>query len=129
MPNRKGILFFAVSEIIIGGLSLILTSLPLLTGTSAKPWNVLVFILITSSISLALGLGLLFKFKYARKFLLFFSGWVILSKILVLAGLITLNGALETTIAPNVKNIISIIYHGSLIVYFLCPSVKNEFSL
>jgi uncharacterized protein YybS (DUF2232 family) len=128
MSKRKGVLFFAASEIIIGGLTLAATSFSLLLGISSKPSNVLVFVITSSFISLFLGVGILLRLKYARKFLLFFSGWVILSKVFLFMGLITLNGAMETAIAPSIKNIISIAYHSLLIVYFLRPSVRSEFT-
>lgn len=128
MSKRKGVLFFALTEVIIGSLTLTTTSLSLLLGFSSKPSNVITFVITSSFISLFLGIGLLLRLTYARKLLLFFSGWVILSKIFLFMGLITLNGAMETTIAPHIKNIISIVYHGSLIVYFLRPSVRSEFT-
>ncbi len=128
MNRRLPILFFGLIEISIGTITLstVLTSVVL--NISAKPPAVLVFVLLTASISLLLGVGLLLKNKSCYDLLIFFSYFIVLSKILIFAGIITLNAALETTIPQPLKNLTSIIYHCALIASLRAPAVKKEFA-
>jgi uncharacterized protein YybS (DUF2232 family) len=127
MKPKQGIFLFGLIEIGIGTITLAAIGRNILTGFLPKPPNVLAFVIISSLISICLGAGILLKWPYARKFLLFFAGWVILSKILIFAGIIVLCCELETSIAPDVKNIISILYHGTVIAYFHSRAIKAEF--
>ncbi|MFH0877795.1 MAG: hypothetical protein V1863_06210 [Candidatus Omnitrophota bacterium] len=127
MRTKKGILLFGLVEIAIGTITLTAVLQSHIAHTSLKPLNVFAFVLVSSLISLALGSGILLRLPYARKWLMFFAGWVILSKVLIFARIITLNGALETTVSPDLKNIISIIYHALVMLYFHRPSVKARF--
>jgi len=77
-----------------------------MSHTSVKPVNVLVFVVVSSLLSVSLGAGVLMRRRYARKLLMFFAGWIVLSKILTFGGIITLNGSLETTMPAGLKNII-----------------------
>lgn len=127
MRPLKGIIFFGFTEIAIGMATLEAIITTLITHTSTKPQNVLTFVAISSLISTSLGIGVLLRSHYFRKLIMFFSGWIILSKVLIFGGIITLNGALETAIAPLFKNIISIIYHLAIMLYFHQPQIKREF--
>jgi hypothetical protein len=102
-------------------------ALSLTEGKSTKPPEVLIFVLITAMISMGLGLGILRYNVGCYRTLIFFSLIVILSKILIFANIITLNGALETTVPSSLKNIISLIYHSLLMFYFTRRSVKQHF--
>jgi hypothetical protein len=124
---KQGIQIFGLTEIAIGTITLLAIVVSLVKGTSAKPPNVLTFVIISSLISVALGAGVLLKEKHSRKLLIFFAGWVILSKILIYAKIMTLCCSLETTISSNLKNLISIAYHSILILYFHHRSIKAEF--
>ena len=126
MKPKQGIVLFGLIEIGIGTATLALILQSLLTGTLPKPPNVLTFVIISSLISILLGAGLLLKCPYSRKLLIFFAGWVILSKILIFSGIIVLCCDLETTIAPDVKNLISVFYHVLIILYFHSRPVKAE---
>lgn len=127
MKPKHGIFLIGLIEIVIGSLTLGSLIKPLLSGLLPKPFNVFVFVLTSSLISVCLGVGLLLRWHYARKLLMFFAGFVILSKILVFGGIIALCCALETTIAPDVKNAISIVYHFFVILYLHQTALKKEF--
>ena len=124
---QKGILAFSLSEIVLGGLTFITTFSTALTGLSQKPVNVMLFVLLSSTISFSLGIGLLCRRHYARKFMVFFSGWIIMSKILVFTGIIALNGALVPADSVVLINTISIIYHAAALAFFHHPRIKAVF--
>jgi hypothetical protein len=124
---KKFIPIFGLTEIAIGTATFIAVTQSLNTGISAKPPNVLGFVVLSSLISASLGAGVLLRREYSRKLFIFFAGWIILSKILIFTNIITLNGALETTVPLNLKNTISSIYHLLAIFYFHHPAIKTEF--
>ena len=126
MP-KKCIFLFAFTEIVIGAVTLATTVTGWTTHASIKPLNVLLFVVISALISVSLGIGILLRWRYARKLLIFFAGWIILSKILIFAKILILCCELETTVSANLKNIISVVYHAMLIFYFHHPSIKKEF--
>ena len=66
--------------------------------------------------------------KLAHNLLLYFASVVVLSKILIFANIINLNGALETTIPSFVKNGISICYHSFIMYYLYKPDIKKIFN-
>ena len=127
MNRRRGIIIFGIVEILIGLITLTAVIVSLIQGKSTKPFEALAFVLITAVISLIVGLGILRYNRYCYNALLYFSSIIILSKILIFAKIITLNGALETTIPDSFKNIISILYHSLLIFYFTRKSIKEKF--
>lgn len=119
------VLAFGVSEIAIGSIALFALLLSLLLHTSTKPPGVAVFVVTTAVISAGLGIGLLRHSLACYNLLIFFSQVIIISKIAIFLKVISLNGALETTIPADIKNIISIVYHGILILY-LRSSLKKQ---
>ena len=127
MRSKQATFLFGLIEISIGTITLAVIIQNLVVGILTKPLNVLIFVIASSVLSISLGAGIILRWKYARKLLLFFAGWIILSKILIFSGIIILNGALETTVPPHVKNIISILYHLAIILYFHQPAIKTEF--
>ncbi|MDP3143680.1 MAG: hypothetical protein Q8N14_07115 [Candidatus Omnitrophota bacterium] len=124
-PN--GVLIFGVTKIAIGSVTLIAILTSLAFSISQKPNNVLTFVVTTSIISIALGIGILNHKLSAYYALLFFAVVIILSKILVFAKIISLHGALETKLSEPVKNIISFMYHGAVLIYFNLKNVKEKF--
>ena len=115
MKFKAGIVFFGITEILIGCITLAAVSLSLFQGKSTKPLEVLIFVIITSLVSFGLGIGILKHNLQSYHLLLFFATVIILSKILIFAKIMHLSGELETVIPADVKNIISIFYHGILI--------------
>ncbi len=128
MPKHKGILLFSLTEIGIGIATLGSILYNYFAHGYLKPINVLAFVTISSLISIGLGFGILKRLHLARKLLMFFAGWIVLSKILVFGGIIRLCCDLETSVPPEIKNIFSVAYHLGLICYFLQPRVKKEFT-
>ena len=123
----KGLLGFALIEIAVGLITILGVSLSIILQFNTKPTNILAFVYITSLLSLWLGTGLLnFNIK-SYELLTFLAGVVILSKVLIFAGIIYLDGALETKIPSNFKNIISVVYHAALLFYLNQGSVKKLF--
>lgn len=124
---NRGIILFGIVEISIGLITLVAVISSLISRSSTKPLEVLIFVLTTSIISLGLGIGILRRSLASYHLLLFFVTIIILSKILIFAKIISLSGALETNISPAMKNTISIVYHSLLIWYFTRPSVRKQF--
>jgi len=131
-----GILFFGIAEIFIGGLtfSFFLGNLfiaAMFTSRaavfSAVPLNVFLFIVTTSIISFGLGIGVLTSNRHARHMILFFAAMIILSKILIFAGIISLRGELVSRVSEPLRNILSIIYHAAILVYFNSKTVRERF--
>lgn len=122
-----GIIIFGLIEIALGSITLIAVAISLILGRSTKPLEVLIFVLTTAVVSFSLGIGVLKRNLTSYHLLIFLASVIILSKILIFANIITLSGALETSIPQPSKNILSIIYHGSLIWYFSLPSVRKQF--
>ena len=125
--KSKLINIFAVTEIFIGGITLISVTTSLILANSTKPLNVLVFVIITSLISFLLGIGLLMRNPQAYYIILYFSITIIISKILIFAKIISLNGALETSLPAPVKNIVSLLYHSLILVVFNLKNIRKEF--
>ncbi len=127
MKNRQIISIIGAIEILIGGITLLVTLATSLLGVSHKSINVLVFVLLTSILSTLIGIGLLKSNRLAYQALLYFSSVIILSKILIFFGIMELNGAMETQIPSSFKNIISIIYHSAVIYFLTHHSIREVF--
>lgn len=127
MKRRPGILLFALIEILIGAITLSAILLGLARGESAKPPGVLIFVLISCGLSILLGVGIIKYNLRSYYLLLYFSSMIILSKVLIFSGIITLSGAMESSIPSHLKNAVSILYHGALILYFTRKPVRMAF--
>ena len=124
---RLGIILIALTEILFGGITLIAVLASLILSKSTKPLEVLIFVLATSLTSFILGIGLFRKNRSAYRLLIFLSLVIAFSKILIFTKIISLSGALETTIPSDTKNLISIIYHSLVIFYLTRKPVKAIF--
>ncbi len=125
--NKKIISAIAYIEMIISVVTVIGLSAAIAMGEQHKPCNVFVFVLVTAWVSFGIGLGILLYKEWARLVLVFFSGCIIVIKILIFAGLVRFNGEIITAVPADVKNLISIGYHLFIVVYFTRLSVKKEF--
>ncbi len=117
MTKDKVILAIALTEILIGCVSLFSNILSLYLGGNIKTLNVFLFVTAAATVSLSLGLGLLNRRKAACQLLIYFSSVIILSKILIFAGIIRLDWTLEASMPAEWKNILSLIYHSFVILY------------
>jgi len=128
MQKNNIITAIALIEILIGSLTFLATFCAVVFSYCTKTPNILAFVFATSLTSTWIGVGLLRFQKTAHRLLVYFSSVVFLSKLLLLSNIITLNGALETSISPDVKNIVSLFYHGFLVVYLSQRGVKKLFN-
>lgn len=124
--NRFVIQGVGVVEVLIGltiSLSFIIASL---IEPPGRPKTVYGFVVVTSLISIVIGIGLLKRKKWGRKFLIFFAGYVIITKFLLVSNLVKFTGNTITFISVNAKDILSLIYHIGVLVVFNLKSIKND---
>lgn len=127
MQIRNVIRNIAYIELLIG-LSTItgLMASPVLS-LPEKPANVFVFVLVSAVISTIIGLGILIHRPWARTLLVFFSGYIIITKILIFAGLLYFSGEMVTFVPAAVKNLVSVGYHSFVFVFFTRLDTKTYF--
>ncbi len=125
MINRYTIKTIAIIELMIGFGTLSGIAWYTHLALQAKPMNVLVFVTAAAAASAILGMGLFEKRKWAATLLVFFSGYIILNKAMIAGGLLHFNGEIITSIPLDIKNLVSILYHSSLILFLARPSVRN----
>ena len=125
----KGIEIFALIEICIGCSAFFATATSVFMGTSTKPLNVLIFVITASLISFSIGVGLLFKKTLAAQLLLYFAFSILLTKILIFAKIIYLEGSLVASIPEPLKDSISAVYHAIAFWYFNRTNIKSEFKI
>ena len=128
MGHGRGIKYFAYTEIILGIVSLFCTTFCLLNNQPAYPATAAIFLVATALISISLGIGILNYNRQSYYLLIFFSGVVALSKILIFSNVISLNLTITFRVTPRVSNATSLIYHSLLIFYFTRKSVIDIFS-
>ena len=127
MVIKRIIRAIAFIELLIG-LSTIFSLITfILLSIVIKPFNVYIFVMISSVISTILGIGILKYKEQARILLVFFSGYVILTKILVFSNLLQLCCDIIVFIPSYFKNSTSIIYHTFIILFFTQKNVKKYF--
>lgn len=116
---------FAIIEILIGvtiSLSFIITSL---ISPPGRPKSVYWFVIITSVISIVIGAGL-FKYKrWARIMLIFFAGYVAISKPLLFTNLVKFTGNTIEFMPTNLKDIFSFLYHCIILGVFNLKDIKK----
>lgn len=93
-----------------------------------KPLGVFIFVMISSVISATIGFGILKYRKWARILLVFFSGYVILLKILLSLGVVHFTGEIITSFPAGLKDSISSFYHLFLIFFFCNVKVTKRFA-
>lgn len=125
MHHYRTVLIIGIAEIVIGSVTVLFNLMAWSLAASTKSPNVLIFVVTTGIISILIGFGVLNFKKLAYQLLLYFSSVIILSKLLIFAGILQLNGALETTIPAPLKNMVSIVYHGFVIVYLSKRGIKE----
>lgn len=129
MKNYRVILIIGIIEILIGSITLVSNFASLLLSANPKPPNVLFFVFVAACVSTLLGVGILKFNKAAYELLLFFSFAVLFSKVLILMGVLELNGALETTVPGPVKSVCSIAYHAFIIYFLREEDIKKVFHI
>ena len=127
MSPYRPILIIGIIEIFIGTSTLLVNLFTLALSINQKTPNVLLFIGVTGILSTLLGIGLLKFMKMAYALLIYFSSIIIISKVLLLMGIIQLNGEFETAIPSSLKSCVSIVYHAFVIFYLMKKEVKAVF--
>ncbi len=117
----------AFTEVLIGALTVISSVFFLLAGASQKPLNVLVFVLVTSTLSLLMGLGLYARNDLIRRALIFFSGYIALTKVMMFMGLFSFSGEVLSTFPTGFKNALSAAYHLFVMIFLASPGVRSMF--
>ena len=119
----------AATELLIGMVTITGLFLSPAASFPEKPLNVFVFVLATAITSSAIGLGIFKRWRWAWLLLVFFSGYIVLTKALLLSGLMIFTGEIITFIPMDVKNFISIGYHGFIVAYFTGRRIRNQFQV
>ena len=117
----------AITKFLIGLLTLLGLITYFLLFISKKPLNVFAFILISSLLSILIGIGLFYRKEWARKTLIFFSGYIVPNKITISSNPLHFIGEIITCIPSGFKNFISILYHNFIIILFSRYSIKRCF--
>jgi hypothetical protein len=125
--HKAAIKVIAFLELIIGLTTLISLTALYLLSISTKPLNVFIFVLVSSIISIIIGLGLLAHKNWAREVLLFFSMYIVFTKILIFSNLLQFKGEIITFIPGLTKNIVSFLYHSFILLFFNQGKVKQIF--
>ena len=126
---KRSWVIFAIGfiEVAIGTIALATEFLRLFSDRLAQPFPVHVFILTTAITSLVLGIGIIRRNYTAYKYIVIFSGIIILSKVLAFFQIISISTALAIFINQPHINLLSVVYHSCLILYFYRPSMHKEF--
>ncbi len=124
---RNIINLIAFIEIAIGTATMSGLIASVIFALPKKPANIFMFVFISAVISASLGVGLFFKRNWPRRLLIFFSGWVILTKILVFMGILHFSGELLVVVLNPVKNAFSIIYHATIVFLLNQKAFKDYF--
>ena len=128
MLTKRLIKAIGCIEVLIGLTTVIGLVTYAFMSISTKPLNVFVFVLVTAAASFTLGLGLLNHQPWARTLLVFFSGYIVLTKAMIAFDLLRFNGEIVTSIPAGVKNATSVLYHGFIIWFLSRRPVKKLFS-
>ena len=95
-----------------------------LGGSHKKPENVYFFVVIASLAAITLGTGLIMDKRWARQLLVFFSGYIVLTKMMIYLGLMSMEGSLITFPPRAIIDAISSTYH--ILVIFLLTLFYNR---
>jgi len=124
--NRMIIRAIAIMEILLGAVissSFIVASVAAPLG---RPKIVYGFVIVASLISIVIGVGLFQYRNWGRKTLIFFAGYVILTKFLIVSHLIIFTGNTVEFVSVDVKDITSLMYHTGILIVLNLKSIKRE---
>jgi hypothetical protein len=128
MIAKKIIRTIAITELAIGASTILGLVVSTIFFSSKKSPNVFMFVLMSATASSLIGIGLLRHKHWARMVLVFFSGYIVLTKILIFADLLHFNGEIITLIPASLKNYISIAYHCFVVLFFTRRTTKTHFA-
>ena len=127
MHQKTVIKIIGLAELLIAFIALVSFAVCFLFSTLRKPPNVFAFVVISNAISILLGVGMLCYREWARVALIFFSGYIIITKLLIFSQLLHFSGEILVFMPEELKNVISIVYHSFLILALRNPAVKTYF--
>jgi len=126
--KRSWVIFaFGFIEIAIGVIALAAEFFRLFSEGLPQPFSVRIFVITAAVISLILGVGIIRRNFTAYRYLIVFSGIVVLSKVLAFFRIITISTALGNSLHQPHLNFVSVVYHSCLILYFYRSSMRKEF--
>ena len=128
MKHNRITLAIGITEVLIGGITWLVTISSLAFSFNHKPGNVLAYVLITATMSTLLGIGILKFNRHAVNLLVYFSSVIVLTKLLMITDIIYLNNAFQTFVPPLVNNLVSLAYHAFLIYYFTRSKARHKFA-
>ncbi|MCG3176728.1 MAG: hypothetical protein MOGMAGMI_01689 [Candidatus Omnitrophica bacterium] len=118
------IYLIAIIECLIGLVTVV--ALALYPGPP-KPPAVSLFVFIAAAVSFTIGLGLFYQDERARRWLVYFSGYICLEKLLIFMGVLTLNGQVLPAAWSLPKDALSFTYHAILVALLSRPSMTAFF--
>ena len=127
MRNKLIIKIIAYIELLLGISTFLGSVIYALLSVSQKSLSVFIFVIVSSIISIVIGLGLLIRRKWAKRILIFFSGYIIMTKIFIFAGLLQFTGEMINIVHVDLKNFISGMYHTAVILFLSRKTVRKEF--
>ncbi len=125
--NEAIIALFGCIEVIFGLVTIIALLEAKLFFGIAKPPPAAAFVLLTAIISFSLGCGILLRKLWARKLLMFFAGYIILTKVFILLGVLILSPPFLPLVSSNTRAGISVFYHLLIILFFNKEDVRAYF--
>ncbi|MFH1753301.1 MAG: hypothetical protein ABH875_03865 [Candidatus Omnitrophota bacterium] len=113
-------------ELLLGLMTILFVILFDLFSVVEKPTGVFIFVIASATMSSLLGYGILNHRRWARILILFFSGYVIMLKILLYLDVIRFTGEI-LKIPTYLRDTSSIMYHIFIILFFTDRRVASKF--
>ena len=114
-------------ELLIGLTTILFVILFDLFSIVEKPLGVFIFVMISAVLSTTIGFGILRYRRWARILIIFFSGYVICLKVLIYLNIVYFTGEILKVVPSDLKNIVSFLYHLSVIIFFTNKKVITRF--
>ncbi len=107
-----------IIEFLIGIITIYACVVALEMNFYAKPLSVTIFVIGSSLASIFLGINLLRLKRFAIKLMVIFSFYILVTKVLIFAGLLVFTGDIQSFMPIATKDTISFIYHLVALVFF-----------
>ncbi len=98
-----------------------------LMGASEKSVGVVVFVLMAAVVSSGIGVGLLLFREAARQWTIYFSGYIVLEKLMIFLGMLSLNGKVIPDVLGVPVDWVSLVYHLFLLFFLSRRPVRIFF--
>lgn len=123
----KIIRLIGLTECLIGLATLIGVLVYSMRSLSQKGAGVFAFVIAAAAVSFWIGVRVLALDERARRWLVYFSGTILLEKTLIFMGVLSLNGKILTTVFGIGLDSISFVYHGLILLILTRPGVRPLF--